>query len=95
MKDEQIYREIINRIIEIQMRLMGGLGLKIVKNVENLQLDNAGKVVKITDDPILVIQNMLMKYEEIQGDAAATMCKIAILELVKEHSDLKLPPELT
>jgi len=93
--DENAHKEVIERIIESQMKLLGPLAITKAKDANGLEITDEGKVVSISGNPILVLRNLVLKYEEIAGRAAAAVCKIAIVELKKKHPDLELPPELT
>ena len=94
MPDDPVYHQVINKIIERQIGLLGPLAVTKAKNVVGLQVNDAGQVVSITGNPILVIHNLVLKYEEVVGRAAIPVCKAAVLEFRTAHPELELPPRL-
>ncbi len=92
--DEQAYKKVIEKIIARQVELVGTLAVSKAKSVIGLEIDDQGKVMAISGAPLLIIHNLLLKYEEVAGKVATMVSKIAITGLKKEYPGLELPPKL-
>jgi len=92
--DEQAYGQVVDKIIEGQVKLLGLLAITKAKNVDGFQIDDEGRVISISGDPKQIIHNLVLKYEEVAGETASKMCKIAISKLKEEYPGLELPEEL-
>jgi len=92
--DEQVYKEVISRIIQKQVELLGSLAVLKASTVGGLEIDDQGGVISITGVPFIIIHNLLLKYEEIAGRAATMSSKMVVADLKTKYPGLELPPKL-
>lgn len=92
--DDQVYKEVIGKIIARQVELMGTLATSKARGVIGLEIDDQGKVIAIAGAAPIIIHNLLLKYEEVAGKAATIVSKMVIADLKKEYPGLQLPPKL-
>lgn len=88
------YEDLMTAIIKMQIKIIGwGVALRIASSVKGLEIDNTGKVMFYTDDPVILMKSLVEQYRKVEGNVALTLAKKAIEPLLKD-SKLKIPKEL-
>ena len=91
---KQAYETIINTIMRGKVRTFGELAVKKANNVSGLSINEDGKVISISGDPIEVIHELLTDFEKIAGEISTTSARAAIKHLRRVYPNLKLPKDL-
>ncbi len=96
MENEQAYKEVIDTIIESKVKAFGRLAIDKAGTINGLTVDDKGKVVAFSDDPKIIIHNLLVTYEEICGRVSTISARTVISRLKRsKYPDLELPKELS
>lgn len=93
MTNLDIYKELLSEIIKSKVVTFGDLAVKKVRHIGALKLDSAGNVTDITGDPIAVLREVLLKFEELSGKTSTIFSKSIIKAIKDKHPDLDLPKE--
>lgn len=93
-RNNEVYKEILNKIMEGKIRVFGVLAIRKVQHMEGLIVDNDGRVLSITGDPVSIISTLLRQFEGIVGKSSTLAARTAIVGIKSRYPDLELPPEL-
>ena len=94
MENEQVYKEIIEKILENKIKLFGNFAVYVAKATPGLELDDYGKVISISENPKEVIHYLLLKFEDKAGKVSTILDRRFIAELKSKHPELELSEEL-
>lgn len=94
MENEQAYKEIIEEIMERNIRLFGDFAVYVAKAIPGLELDNYGRLISLSGNPKEVIRYLLLKFEDKVGKVSALVPRSLIAELKSKYPGLELPEEL-
>jgi hypothetical protein len=90
---EEIYIDILNRIIENEKSLYGALAISIARKVGKLMVSNSGKVLEISDEPINIIRELIAEYKKLDGTISMRSIECILSAYKARHPDLDLPPQ--
>jgi len=94
MENEQVYKEIIEKILEDKIKLFGDFAVYLAKTTPGLKLDDYGNVISISENPKEVIHYLLLKFEDKAGKVSTILDRKLIAELKNKHPELDLSEEL-
>lgn len=82
-------------IVDHQKAIIGPLALEQAKKVPGIVVSSENVEVSTgTEDPTLLIEHLVKKYEELFGKTSIEVCKDAIRELTTPVAPKDLPPIL-
>lgn len=84
-----IYSQIASKIISDQVMIMGPLATQIARRVGGLALN--GSEVSFFSDPKKALQDLVVEYGRIFGDASVEICKESAHNISINTSDAELP----
>lgn len=94
MKDEQVYKEIIDAILQSKIETFGQLALNKARAVSDIEFSEEGKVVSFFADPLQALDNLLAKFEEFSGVISNYTAQVEIMKIVDRYPDIELPDRL-
>ncbi|PIQ90319.1 MAG: hypothetical protein COV71_05180 [Candidatus Omnitrophica bacterium CG11_big_fil_rev_8_21_14_0_20_41_12] len=94
MKDENVYKEIINTILKSKIEILGQLAIKKARSVDGIQLSEGGEITSFSIDPKQVLDNFLLKFEEISGVVSNYTAQVVIEKILDKYPDIELPNRL-
>lgn len=94
MRDENAYKEIVNAILKSKIMALGQLAINKARTVSGMQLNEKGEVVLFSADPKQVVDNFLVKFEELSGIISTHIAKISIIKILAKYPDIELPDRL-
>lgn len=89
-----LYSQIVKKIIEKQVSIMGPFAVSRAEVVEQLKVDWANQEVNIEGDPLTAIDELVEQYEELFGRIAVETSKEAASVLLAKLSTDQLPASL-
>lgn len=84
MMDTNLYAELAKSIIEHQELIIGPVAVERASAVKGMTLDWSNKSVKITDDPMRLIDRLVEQYKTLFGQISVEVCKEATATLVAQ-----------
>ncbi len=87
----QVHQELLDRIIEVEKGLFGKLAIKVASKVQELEISEEGKVVKISGSPEDAIRNLIYEYEVLGGHLSKYMAGAVLKAYRKQYSNMNLP----
>lgn len=87
----QIYQDLLNRIIEVEKDLYGKLAIRIASKVKELEISEKGKVMKIFGSPKDAIRNLVYEYEVLGGHLSKNFAEAIIKAYHKQYPNINLP----
>lgn len=94
MKDEKIYREIIDTILKSKIEILGQLAVKKARSVDGIQFSAGGEAASFSIDPKQALDNFLLKFEEISGVVSNYTAQVVIEKILDKYPDIELPDRL-
>jgi hypothetical protein len=89
------YEDMMNEIIKVQTKIIGqGIAIHLARGVEELVIDEAGRVVSYKGDPVNAIGKLVERYSKVERGVAITFAKKAIKPILEENPHLEIPAEL-
>lgn len=89
------YEEIAEAIIQKQMIVIGGnIALSRARKVPGLEVDEGGKVKKISEKAVEALEELVIQYSELLGPAGISFAKDAALPVIAKNPGLLLPRSL-
>jgi len=91
--DDVVYKNIAEAIIRKQADIIGkDIAMRKARKVTNIILDDVGKIVRLGDDPVKCISDLIQEYANLSADAALRFSREAALPFITPT--LKIPDEL-
>lgn len=78
----EIFAEMVKRIIEEQEAIIGPVAIEQAKQVKGLDIDWDKKEISISGNPSKVIDDLIEKYKELFGQISVEVSKEAVSSLV-------------
>ncbi len=94
MRDENVYKEMINAIVESKIEIFGQFALTKARTVTDIQFDADGKVVSFLNDPEQALDHLLLKFEDISGIISNYTAQVVITKILDKYPDIELPDRL-
>ncbi len=88
------YPEIAKRIIEEQEAIIGPVAIEQAEQVPGLDLDWANRHVVVTGPGKQVINQLVLQYTSLFGQASVEVCKEAASKITSRLSPEQLPESL-
>ncbi len=88
---DDIYIDLLNRIIENEESLYGELAFQIARRVSTLEISDQGKVLKISDSPVNIIRALMAEYEKFDGTLSKRFIEGILSAYKSQHPDIELP----
>ncbi len=92
--NENVYQQLAKSIIEHQESIIGPVAIERANVVEGLELDWPHKDVKITGNPMSVIDQLVEQYKALFGQISVEVCKEAVGRLAQQLSPDQMPASL-
>jgi hypothetical protein len=90
------YEHIVQAIIQKQMQVLGQMiSVSRARRVSGIIVDDEGRVLSLSGEPLKVISDLVNQYRELIGPAAVSFSQDATTILMKEYPSLVLPELLT
>ncbi len=91
----KLYEELIQSIINRQIEILGVMvAVDRAKKVEDLWVDQKGKVLQVKGPHLPVLQSLINEYYHLTTDAGLDSCINVIREHLKTNQHLILPEEV-
>lgn len=90
----EIYRELIERVVQGMRAIIAGVAITQANVVAGLAVSKDGLIIKIEREPADVLEDLVSRYERIMGPVAIRLAKKAIRPALEKERDLKLPNKL-
>lgn len=96
MRDPAAYTELLTDVLRSKTKLFGEVALRRARAIPGLELDDAGKVVRLAGDPLAILEATLDSFERLSGPASSVSVQSAVrrLRLLERFPGLELPPRL-
>ncbi|HAJ57507.1 MAG TPA: hypothetical protein DCL35_07040 [Candidatus Omnitrophica bacterium] len=88
---EDIYIDLLDRIIENEKALYGELAVTIARNTGELLVSDKGKVLEIHNTPKKIIQDLSYEYGKLDGTISKNYIDSIVSIYKTLHPDLDLP----
>lgn len=88
------YSKIIQRIIQEQENIIGQIAIEQAQKVNGLTVDWQKKTVQISGDNKKVLEELVVKYKGLFGQASVEVCKDAVKGLKSQITNDMLPTVL-
>lgn len=87
----QIYKDLLNRIVESQKDLFGNLAVTFARRVTGLEVSEKGAVLQILNPLENIINNLIYEYKALGGHLSHDMIVSIVEAYRKQYSDIKFP----
>lgn len=94
MRDENVYKEIINAILVNKIEIFGQLAVNKARTVAGIQFSVEGEVAAFSIDPLQALDNFLGKFEELSGVVSNYTAQVVIAKILDKYSNIELPDRL-
>lgn len=94
MRDEKIYKEIIDTILKIKIEILGQLAIKKALSVNGIQFSAGGEAASFSIDPKQALDNFLLEFEKISGVVSNYASQVVIERILDKYPDIELPDRL-
>jgi hypothetical protein len=91
---EDVYTQIVQKIIEQQEAIIGPVAIEQAKHVSNISVDWPKHNVKISGNGQVAIDDLVHQYEHLFGRLSVEVCKEATSTLVAQLPPAKQPKTL-
>jgi hypothetical protein len=91
---QDLYTQIVQKIIEQQETIIGPVAIEQAKRVPNLSVDWPKHSVKISGDATATIDELVQQYEHLFGKLSVEVCREAAASLVAQLPPGKQPKKL-
>lgn len=81
---DDIFDEIVSKIIEQQEAIIGPIAIEQAKQVKDLKVDWQKHDIDIAGNPQVAIDHLVEQYKELFGQIAVETCKEAAANLVAQ-----------
>lgn len=92
--NDDIFRQIVEKIIEQQEAIIGPIAVDQAKLVEELRVDWPQHSVSISGSPQTAVDELVEQYKELFGQIAVETCKEAVAKLLVQLPADQLPKSL-
>lgn len=85
---DEIYTQIVQKIIEKQEAIIGPVAVQQAQMVSNLEIDWAQHEISISGSPLTAVDDLVEQYKDLFGQIAVETCKEAVSKIL-----IQLPVE--
>ncbi len=75
MADQEVYNDLLTRIIENEQSFYGNLAIDILRKVNGLDISDEGKVLTMSGDFKSTIYGIITEYKKFDGDLSLNIIK--------------------
>ncbi len=86
-----IYAQLTVRIIQGQEEIIGPIALEQALKVPGLTVHWENKEVELLGDEKTIVDNLIVQYRSLFGDASVRVCKEAVLDLIRDIPQGEVP----
>lgn len=92
---ENIYAQMIQRIIKEQRAIIGPVAFEVVDQIKGLKVDKKTLSPNFKEaDQVRIINNLVKGYESLFGRASVEVCRDAVKDLVAKMEAEEVPTTL-
>ncbi|MEM5794348.1 MAG: hypothetical protein QXS48_01100 [Candidatus Aenigmatarchaeota archaeon] len=92
-ENENGYKVLISTLIKCEEKIVGKVAITIAKEIEGLEIDNKGNVVKVVNGEE-AFDALYQEYKKYGFGLVTAIIKPHIKEVLKKYPNLKIPEEL-
>lgn len=94
MSDEGKYRELIERMIKEERKVVKDVALKEVTKMDGIVIDEEGNVKELSEDGCEMFRKIYRRYRELGFGTVKIIIKKAIDPVLESNPELEIPEEL-
>lgn len=88
---DEVYRILLERIIENEKSFYGKSAIDIFRKVNGFDVSDDGKILTMSGDFANILQNLIVEFKKLDGDLSLKLIR-SILEAYRSfHPDLDFP----